>query len=70
MIIKRSITIKGHPTSISLENSFWEELNSIANARKISLASLVAEIDANRSLQKGCGLSSAVRVFVLNTVRE
>ena len=49
MLIKRSITIKGHPTSISLENSFWEELNSIANARKISLASLVAEIDANSS---------------------
>ena len=70
MIIKRSITIKGHPTSISLEDPFWNVLNSIAEARKISVASLVAEIDENRSSKQGYGLSSAVRVFVLNKVRE
>ncbi len=69
MIIKRSITIKGHSTSISLENSFWDGLNEIAKVRKTSIASLVAEIDKNRSSKQEYGLSSAVRVFILNYFR-
>ncbi len=69
MIIKRSLTIKGHATSISLENPFWDGLNEIAKIRKISIASLVAEIDANRTSQQPYGLSSAVRVFILNYFR-
>ena len=48
MIIKRSITIKGHSTSISLEATFWDALNEIAKKQDISIASLVAEIDTNR----------------------
>ena len=69
MIIKRSITIRGHPTSISLENPFWDELNKIAKKRGVSLASLVAEIDAKRGSQERYGLSSAVRVFELNYLK-
>ena len=69
MIIKRSITIKGHSTSISLENSFWDGLNEIAKVKKISIASLVSEIDKNRNSKQEYGLSSAVRVFILNYFR-
>ena len=66
MIIKRSITIKGHSTSISLETVFWDALNEIAKKRDISIASLVAEIDTNRSSEIKTGLSSSIRIFVLN----
>ncbi len=69
MIRKRSLTIKGHATSISLENPFWDGLNEIAKKRNISIASLVAEIDTNRGSQQVYGLSSAVRVFILNYFR-
>ncbi|MEK9532590.1 MAG: ribbon-helix-helix domain-containing protein [Alphaproteobacteria bacterium] len=65
MIIKRSITIKKHSTSISLETPFWVSLNEIASSRKISLASLVSEIDDKRSTHPKLGLSSAVRIFIL-----
>jgi predicted DNA-binding ribbon-helix-helix protein len=64
-IIKRSVTIAGHRTSISLENIFWQELQNIAQARNQSLAALIAEIDAERS----GNLSSAVRVFVLEALK-
>ncbi len=70
MIIKRSITIKGHSTSISLEATFWDALNVIAKQRDISIASLVAEIDTNRSSEIKTGLSSAIRIFVLNYFRN
>ena len=62
---KRSISIKGHQTSISLEDPFWDALGQIAAARQISIASLIAEIDQSR---KG-GLSSAIRLFVLATLK-
>ena len=57
---KRSLTIHGHRTSISLEEPFWVALNDIAKARKQSLASLVRMIDEGRD----GGLSSAIRVFI------
>ena len=47
---KRSVTIDGHRTSISLEDGFWEELAAIAEARRLSLNALVAEIDRARKL--------------------
>jgi predicted DNA-binding ribbon-helix-helix protein len=61
-IFKRSIAIAGHRTSVSLEEAFWRELKSLAEARDLSIAALVAEIDAGR---RGANLSSAIRVFVL-----
>ncbi len=65
-VIKRSIAIAGHRTSISLEEPFWEELRRIAQARGVALQRLVAEIDAGRA---GENLSSALRLFVLEDLR-
>jgi predicted DNA-binding ribbon-helix-helix protein len=65
-IVKYSLTIAGHRTSISLEAAFWDELKRIATARGRSLASLAASIDATRG---AANLSSAIRVFVLNASR-
>ena len=65
-IVKHSLVIAGHRTSISLENQFWEELKLIASDRQQSLASLVCEIDGAR---ENANLSSAIRVFVLETLR-
>lgn len=66
-IIKRSLSIAGHATSVSLEETFWAELKAIATRRGLSLAALVAGIDKER---REAGLSSAIRVFVLNEVRK
>ena len=65
-IIKRSIVINGHKTSVSLENAFWSSLKEIARAQQATLSNLVAEIDKTR--QHG-NLSSAIRLFVLDRVR-
>lgn len=62
-IIKRSIAIAGHKTSISLEDAFWQSLRAIADARDIKLSDLVASIDSER---KHPNLSSAIRLFVLD----
>jgi predicted DNA-binding ribbon-helix-helix protein len=61
-IVKRSIVIAGHATSISIEQPFWDELKRIAAARGMSVAALIAEIDRGR---KRRNLSSAIRVHVL-----
>lgn len=65
-IAKRSIMIDGHKTSISLEEPFWQAVRQISRARAISLSALLEEIDRGRTESN---LSSAVRVFVLNSVR-
>jgi predicted DNA-binding ribbon-helix-helix protein len=67
-LAKRSISIAGHRTSISLEQPFWQALAEIARARGQPLAALVGEIDRARS--PGTNLSSAVRVFVLDWSRN
>jgi predicted DNA-binding ribbon-helix-helix protein len=59
---KRSVTIAGHRTSLSLEPEFWAALRDQAKARGWSLARLIGEIDRDRA---GRNLSSAVRVFLL-----
>ncbi|MGO4871848.1 MAG: ribbon-helix-helix domain-containing protein [Roseiarcus sp.] len=61
-IVKRSLTISGHRTSISLEDAFWRRLKALAAERALSLSALIAEIDASRG---DANLSSAIRVFVL-----
>lgn len=63
MISKHSVTIRGHRTSFSLEDEFWNALQAVAAERKIALAVLIAEIDENRPPEDN--LSSAIRVFVL-----
>ena len=62
-VVKRSIVIAGHKTSVSLEDAFWRGLKDIANDRDITLSDLVAEIDLER--RQG-NLSSAIRLFVLS----
>ena len=64
-IVKRSIAIAGHRTSVSLEEAFWRELKALAERRGRSVSALVAAIDADR---KGVNLSSAIRVFVLEAL--
>ncbi len=63
---KHSLDIAGHRTSISLEDAFWDSLREIAAGQGVSLAGLVARIDADRD---GANLSSAIRVFVLQQAR-
>ena len=58
---RRSVTIAGHRTSVSLEDPFWDQLKKLAAERDISIANLVAEVDKGRETN----LSSALRVFVL-----
>ena len=65
-LIKRSVRIAGHPTSVSLEAPFWEALRQIAALRRQSLNGLLAAIDAER---RG-NLSSAIRLFVLESCRR
>jgi predicted DNA-binding ribbon-helix-helix protein len=65
-IIKRSVRIAGHPTSVSLEAAFWRGLCDIAAARGLSVNALLAAIDAGRS----GNLSSAIRLFVLDSARR
>ena len=65
--VKRSFSIAGHRTSISLEHAFWVALREIARDQDRPLAALVAEIDRERG---DAGLSSAVRVWVLDHYRR
>ncbi|UEM02149.1 ribbon-helix-helix domain-containing protein [Skermanella rosea] len=60
-IRKRSVTIAGHSTSVSLEAAFWDALKDIAASRGVSVNALIEQIDEGRS----GNLSSAIRVFVL-----
>lgn len=62
-VVKRSIVIAGHKTSVSLEDAFWKGLKDIAIDRDVTLSDLVAEIDLDR--RQG-NLSSAIRLYVLN----
>jgi predicted DNA-binding ribbon-helix-helix protein len=59
--VKRSVTIAGHATSITLEAPFWDSLQQIAAAEKRSLPALITDIDERR----GTNLSSALRLYVL-----
>lgn len=63
-LVKRSIRLAGHATSIALEAEFWSRLDALAAARGISLAALVAEQDAARGTQP---LASRLRVFSLQS---
>lgn len=64
---KRSVTISGHRTSISLEAEFWDALREIASSRGIAMQRLIEQIDAERT---GEGLSTAARLFVLRHYRD
>ena len=64
---KHSIIIDGHKTSISLEDAFWSGLKEIAQAQGATVSQTVKEID---NMRKGANMSSAIRLFVLDQVRN
>lgn len=66
-VVKRSIVIAGHKTSVSLEDAFWSGLKDVAATRNMTLSDLVGSIDADR--RQG-NLSSAIRLFVLDHYRS
>ncbi|MEM6635093.1 MAG: ribbon-helix-helix domain-containing protein [Pseudomonadota bacterium] len=61
--IKRSLTLKGHRTSVTLEDVFWDEFRAIAAKRGLPVNQLASDIDAARGLE--LGLASAIRKFVV-----
>jgi predicted DNA-binding ribbon-helix-helix protein len=65
-VIKRSIVVDGHKTSVSLEDEFWDGLREVADRENVSLSTVVGQIDHDRT---SCNLSSAIRVFVFNRLR-
>jgi predicted DNA-binding ribbon-helix-helix protein len=65
-VVKRSIVIAGHKTSVSLEDAFWTGLKEIAGKRDLTLSDMVATIDQER---RHGNLSSAIRLFVLDYYR-
>ena len=69
--MKRSITIAGHQTSISLEPEFWKALDEICHAQEKPLAALIREIDEARAadLTNSYSLSSHIRVYILKHIR-
>jgi predicted DNA-binding ribbon-helix-helix protein len=66
-VVKRSIVIANHKTSVSLEDAFWKGLKDIASDREMTLSDLIASIDTER--HQG-NLSSAIRLFVLDHYRS
>ena len=65
-VAKRSIVVRGHKTSVSLEDAFWNSLKEIGDERHMTLSDLVAAIDSQRQQSN---LSSAIRLFVLDFYR-
>jgi predicted DNA-binding ribbon-helix-helix protein len=65
-IVRRSVVIGGHKTSVSLEEPFWTDLKTIARAQHLTLSALLVQIDETRQQSN---LSSAIRVFVLHHFR-
>lgn len=65
--VKHSLTLKGHRTSVSLEAEFWQAFREIAAREQTPLNMLAARIDAERD--EGTGLASAIRVYVLRSLR-
>ena len=66
-VVKRSIVIAGHKTSVSLEDDFWNALKEIKRSNNVTLSGLVADIDVRRL---HANLSSAIRIFVLHHYRS
>jgi predicted DNA-binding ribbon-helix-helix protein len=65
-VVKRSVVVSGHKTSVSLEDAFWNSLKEISSERQMTLSALVAAIDNQR---QHSNLSSAIRLYVLDFYR-
>lgn len=69
-IIKRSVTIAGHSSSVSIEKPFWDAFKAIAERQSTSINKLVTEIDDARALGGSVNLSSAIRLYVLDALNN
>ncbi len=73
---KRSVTVAGHATSVSVEEPFWDELKAIAGREGIAVAALIRRLDKERftktegALSEVANLSSAIRLFVLEDLKR
>lgn len=67
---KRSVTINGHRTSITLEQEFWDELKTIARVQNMSMNQLVSHVDTKMTQSETQNLSSALRLYVLYTLKS
>ena len=66
--VKRSLTLRGHRTSVSLEEDFWRAFREIAEEKSMPINALAAEIDEARGVE--AGLASAIRLYVLRHYRD
>ncbi|KHA52518.1 ribbon-helix-helix domain-containing protein [Sulfitobacter geojensis] len=66
--VKHSVTLKGHRTSVSLEDEFWNEFRDLADEMDMPINALVAQIDEARGMEMG--LASAIRLFVLRALKD
>ena len=66
-VVKRSVMLAGHKTSVSMEDEFWSAFRDIAKGRGLTIANLISAIDADRQSNN---LSSTIRVFVLEHYRD
>lgn len=66
--VKHSVTLRGHRTSVSLEDEFWSEFRALAEAEGKPINALVAEIDEARGME--IGLASAIRLYVLRALKD
>jgi predicted DNA-binding ribbon-helix-helix protein len=67
LVLKRSVVVAGHKTSVCLEEEFWKSVKEIAGERNMTVTELVGEIDVNR---QHANLSSAIRLFVIGVYRD
>ena len=65
--VKRSLTLKGHRTSVSLEDEFWVEFRRMSTKKSSPINALASEIDVNRTAD--IGLASAIRLYVLAAIK-
>lgn len=65
--VKRSLTLNGHRTSVSLEDAFWRAFRDLATRRSMGINGLAAQIDARRGVE--CGLATAIRLEVLSDLQ-
>ena len=70
LVVKRTVTVRGHKSSVSLEETFSNALKKIAAHKEASLSELVTKIDDDRTAREQINLSSAIRLFVLDHYRR
>ena len=68
-IVKRSVNIAGHATSVSIEKPFWDAFKNLAKTQSKSINQLITEIDDARLQEKSINLSSAIRLYVLENLK-